>query len=169
MKEDQEKFLVEVRSCRLMLLKLVALYADELPEREDLAQEILLQAWKAWPRFRGEAKFSTWFYRICLNTILTHQRKNRPQTLPPREDLVAAPATHDTPDLQALHWAIRQLGETDRALITMNLEGYDHTEIAAVFGLSNNHVAVKLNRIKKQLTKLIQNEHGDIQQKELRK
>jgi RNA polymerase sigma factor (sigma-70 family) len=152
----QTKFLTEVETCRLMLLKLVALYADDHPGREDLAQDILLQAWKAWPNFRGDAKFSTWFYRICLNTILTLQRKRRPPlAVLPREELTPDPAATDTADLQALHWGIRQLGETDRALITMHLEGYDHSGIAAVFGISNNHVAVKLGRIKKQLTQLI--------------
>ena len=74
----QDQFLSQVNTCRFMLLKLVSLYAEDQPGREDLTQDILLQAWKAWPRFRGDAKFSTWFYRICLNTILTHQRKRRP-------------------------------------------------------------------------------------------
>jgi RNA polymerase sigma factor (sigma-70 family) len=161
----QEKFLTEVETCRGILLKLVSSYADEQPEREDLAQDILLQAWKAWPNFRGESKFSTWFYRICLNTILTQQRKRRPPpVLLPREEGIPDPATGDSSDRQALHWGIRQLGETDRAIIIMHLEGYDNTGIAAVFGISNNHVAVKLNRIKKQLTKIIHYEHAASEQ-----
>jgi RNA polymerase sigma-70 factor (ECF subfamily) len=156
MTEAQDKFLTEVETCRPMLFKLVALYADELSGREDLTQDILLQAWKTWPRFRGESKFSTWFYRICLNTILTHQRKRRPPpAVLPREELIPDHSTRDPSDLQDLHKAIRQLGETDRALITMHLDGYDHSGIAAIFGISNNHVAVKLGRIKRQLAKII--------------
>jgi RNA polymerase sigma-70 factor (ECF subfamily) len=163
MTEDQKKFLTEVETCRLMLLKLVSLYADERQEREDLAQDALLQAWKSWPRFRGEAKFSTWFYRIALNTILTHQRKRRiTPAIHPQEELPQVVYASDQSDRQAMYWAIRQLGETDRAIITMHLEGHDHSGISAVFGISGNHVAVKLNRIKKQLTKIIQYEHRNI-------
>jgi RNA polymerase sigma-70 factor (ECF subfamily) len=161
----QTEFLTEVQTCRGILLKLVSSYADDQPEREDLAQEILLQAWKAWPNFRGASKFSTWFYRICLNTILTHQRKRRPPpALLPREEGLPDPVTRDPTDRQALHWGIRQLGETDRALIIMHLEGYDNTDMAAVLGISNNHVAVKLNRIRKQLTKIIHHEHASSEQ-----
>jgi RNA polymerase sigma factor (sigma-70 family) len=159
----QNKFLTEVEACRGILLKLISSYADDEPERQDLAQDILLQAWKAWPNFRGESKFSTWFYRICLNTILTHRRKRHPPpVLLPREEGIPDPVARDPSDHQALHWGIRQLGETDRALIIMHLEGYDNTGIAAVFGISNNHVAVKLNRIRKHLTKIIHHEHADI-------
>src|ERR1700742_4650012 len=126
MTPTQDKFLPQVNSCRFLLVKLVSLYADDGPGREDLTQDILLQAWKAWPRYRGEAKFSTWFYRISLNTILTHQRNQRPRpTVLPREELIPNPPDRDPSDAQALNWAIRRLGETDRALITMHLEGYE--------------------------------------------
>ena len=163
MKADQDKFLAAVGSCRLMLMKLAGLYAEDQFAQEDLAQEILLQAWKAWPNFRGEAKFSNWFYRICLNTILTHRRNQhtKPSTYP-LEGLTLPGATTDDQERETLFWAIRQLGETDRAMITMHLEGYDNTDMAAVFGISNNHVAVKILRIKRQLTKLIQYEQQRI-------
>jgi len=145
-----------------MLMKLAGLYAEDRFGQEDLAQEILLQAWKAWPKYRGEAKFSTWFYRICLNTILTHQRKQYPRPLVYLREELAVIAASDDSERQALYWAVRQLGETDRAMIIMHLEGYDNTDMAAVFGISNNHVAVKILRIKKQLTKLIQYEQRRI-------
>jgi RNA polymerase sigma-70 factor (ECF subfamily) len=118
----------------------------------------LLQTWKAWPSFRGESKFSTWLYRICLNTILTQQRKKSPieykDSLEDLRNTVPHPgdAGHDARHLQ---WAIRQLGETDRAIISMHLDGYANSEMATIIGISVNNIAVKLHRIKQQLSNLL--------------
>ncbi len=72
---SEAQFLEQVRHNQGIIYKLVGLYANDAEEKKDLYQEILLQAWKGWPSFRQEAKFSTWLYRICLNTILTQKRK----------------------------------------------------------------------------------------------
>ncbi|MBL0358075.1 MAG: hypothetical protein IPP72_14940 [Chitinophagaceae bacterium] len=72
---SQKEFLEQVRNNQGIIYKLVGLYAGDREEKKDLYQEILLQAWKAWPSFRGEAKFSTWLYRLSLNTIFTQRRK----------------------------------------------------------------------------------------------
>ena len=118
----------------------------------------MLQAWKSWPSFRNEAKFSTWLYRICLNTIFTQKRK--PQRVDYKDSLEAiAPAVQNRiaqhEDVARLRLAIRQLPETDRAIISMNLDGYENAEVAEMLGISNNHVAVKLHRIKQQLGNLL--------------
>jgi RNA polymerase sigma-70 factor (ECF subfamily) len=155
---SQTEFLAQLRSNQGIIYKLVGLYASDREEKKDLYQEILLQAWKAWPSFRGEAKFSTWLYRISLNTIFTQQRKvSRIEYLESLETV--SPAVKNLSeagqDAQRLHKAIRQLAETDRAIISMYLDGYDNTEISAVVGISINHVAVKLHRIKQQLSNLL--------------
>lgn len=115
---------------------------------------MLLQAWKGYAGFRNDAKFSTWLYRICLNTILTQKRKTNKvdykdslETLSPT---VQNNATQNE-DAARLRLAIRQLAETNRAIISMNLDGYNNAEIADVLGISNNHAVVKLHRIKQQL------------------
>ena len=155
---SQQEFLQQVSSNQGIIYKLVGLYAGDAEEKKDLYQEILLQAWKAWPSFRGEAKFSTWLYRLSLNTIFTQQRKvsnieylESLETVSPEiKNLSEA-----SQDAQRLHKAIRQLAETDRAIISMHLDGYDNAEVADILGISNNHVAVKLHRIKQQLANIL--------------
>ena len=134
------------------------MYARDEEEKKDLYQEILLQAWKAWPSFRGEAKFSTWLYRVCLNTTLTQKRKiskieyrdSLEQVSPAVKNLSEAGQ-----DAQHLHPSIRKLAETDRAIISIQLDGYDNAGIAEIIGISQNHVAVKLHRIKQQLSSIL--------------
>jgi RNA polymerase sigma-70 factor (ECF subfamily) len=156
---DEERFLQLVREHQRIIHRLVGLYAQDRDERKDLEQETLLQAWKGWPTYRGDAKFSTWLYRICLNTILTQKR--RPKVVQRREGLEELPRTGHDPAIrndesERLQLAMRQLPETDRALLSMHLEGFDHTEIADVIGITANHVGVKLHRIKTRLTELLQ-------------
>ncbi len=148
------QFLEKIKESQGIIYKLVALYANDAEEKKDLYQEILLQAWKGYASFRNDSKFSTWLYRICLNTILTQKRKTNKvdykdslETLSP---IVQNNATQNE-DASRLRLAIRQLAETDRAIISMNLDGYENAEIADLLGISNNHVAVKLHRIKQQL------------------
>lgn len=155
---SEAAFLQQVRENQGIIYKLVGLYARDAEEKKDLYQEVLLQAWKSWPSFRQEAKFSTWLYRICLNTIFTQKRK--PQRLDYKESLedVAAAVQNSVvqnEDVVRLRMAVRQLPETDRAIISMHLDGYENAEVAEMLGISNNHVAVKLHRIKQQLGNLL--------------
>lgn len=155
---QEAAFLEQVRALQGIIYKLVALYASDSEEKKDLYQEILLQAWKSWPSFRGEAKFSTWLYRISLNTILTQQRKTRPvdyrESL---EDLALAQPAEPwlAENSQRLQAAIRQLPETDRALLSLHLDGYDNGEIAGLLGITPNYVGVKLHRCKQHLSTLL--------------
>ncbi|HEX4875047.1 MAG TPA: sigma-70 family RNA polymerase sigma factor [Chitinophagaceae bacterium] len=155
---SEKEFLAQVQANQGIIYKLVGLYVTDKEEKKDLYQEVLLQTWKAWPSFRGEAKFSTWLYRITLNTILTWQRKEKKMEL--RDDLenLSPAVPHKSlqqEEAQRLHWAIRRLAETDRAIISLSLEGFDNGEIADMLGISANHVAVKLHRIKQQLQNVL--------------
>ncbi|CAN5587109.1 sigma-70 family RNA polymerase sigma factor [soil metagenome] len=155
---SQSEFLTLLQGNQGIIYKLVGLYASDQEEKKDLYQEILLQAWKAWPSFRGDAKFSTWLYRLSLNTIFTQQRKlSKIEYLESLENV--SPSVKNlseaSQDAQRLHKAIRQLTETDRAIISMYLDGYENGEVAEVVGISLNHVAVKLHRIKQQLANLL--------------
>ena len=155
---NEVQFLEQVRQNQGIIYKLVGLYANDAEEKKDLYQEVLLQAWKGWPSFRQESKFSTWLYRICLNTIFTQQRKKHrvdyTNSLEEISPTVQNSVTQKE-DVVRLRQAIRQLSETDRAIISMNLDGYENAEIGEMLGISNNHVAVKLHRIKQQLGNLL--------------
>lgn len=155
---NETTFLEQVRQNQGIIYKLVSLYANDAEEKKDLYQEVLLQAWKGWHTFRQESKFSTWLYRICLNTIFTQQRKKH--RVEYKESLEAfSPAIQNgvfiNEDVVRLRQAIRQLSETDRAIISMHLDGYENSEVADMLGISNNNVAVKLHRIKQQLGNLL--------------
>lgn len=155
---SEAAFLEAVKNSQGIIYKLVGLYANDAEERKDLYQEVLLQAWKSWPGFRGDSKFSTWLYRISLNTILTQKRK--PLRIAYMEsletvDFGSSEQSVKKEETERLRKAIRSLPETDRALVSMHLDGYENPEIAAVLGISVNHVAVKLHRCKQQLANLL--------------
>lgn len=151
----ESAFMEQVQANRGIIAKLVGLYANSEEERKDLYQEILFQAWKGFSSFRGESRFSTWLYRISLNTILTaHRKVNKVEY---RETIEDNPHWHDQGDqvknenTRLLRMAIRRLPETERAIITLHLDGYSNPEIAEMMGISANNATVKLHRIKHQL------------------
>lgn len=157
----QSEFLGQVNQHRGILFKIVNLYARDAEAQKDLQQEIMLQAWKSWPNFRGDAKFSTWLYRICLNTALTYRKKEG--IIHYREEIPEySNSTHTGSEqqetIQRLYAAMRRLHETDRAIISLHLDGYDNGEIGEMIGITVNHVAVKLHRIKQQLSTLLKND-----------
>lgn len=157
---SEKEFLEQVKQNQGIIYKLVSLYAADAEEKKDLYQEILLQAWKSFNQFRNDAKFSTWLYRVSLNTILTQKRKE--QVIDYTASLETFTDSYHTAPAQlqtgSIHQAIRKLPETDRAIISMHLDGYENAEIAAIMGISNNHVAVKLHRIKQTLSNILKTE-----------
>ena len=135
-------------------------YCAEQTERQDLFQEIIIQLWKSWPQFRGEARFSTWLYRIALNTAISGLRKKKlPVTslenVPQAREISAGPS-HLTEQQEALNLAIRQLSPIEKAIVMMYLDDKSYEEMESVFGISQNTLRVKMNRIKEKLRKLTQ-------------
>jgi RNA polymerase sigma-70 factor (ECF subfamily) len=142
-----------------IIRKILYLYADNPEDQADLHQEILYQAWKSIDRFQGNSKFSTWLYRLALNTVLTHKRKNNRLKKEPMNEaydqMGLYPEANDKSDL--LWNAIKKLGDIDKTLISLHLEDYSNEEISEILGISKNHVAVKLHRIRQQLEKQLLN------------
>lgn len=140
--------------------KICNVYGNSKEDRDDLFQEITFQAWKGYPYFKGKSKFSTWLYRIALNTALTSFRKKRPMVnyLPELPDFITDEETTEARTRQALLLdAVKQLNETDKALITLYLEELSYREIAEILGISETNVGVKINRIKAKLQNLFKN------------
>ena len=131
------------------------MYVQRPEDRDDLFQEITLQAWKSYPRFKGNARFSTWLYRVALNTAITHYRKQKrnPITLSDIDgyEIQEAPADPTEAQFQLMYKAIGELSEVDKALVLLYLEDYPYDDIAQMMGITANHVAVKMNRIKSKL------------------
>lgn len=153
--ESEKEFTLLIEQNRGIIFKVIRLYVNHEEDERDLFQEILFQAWRSYPNFKGQAKFSTWLYRVGLNTVLTFKRK--PQLVVPHEDLsalkVSAEEKNYPEETEALYIAIRELNEIDRMIISLHLDGYENDEVAEISGLTKNNVAVKLHRIKETLTK----------------
>jgi RNA polymerase sigma-70 factor (ECF subfamily) len=154
-KEPSQEFITQLNQSKGILYKVIRLYINDTDDEEDLFQEIVYQAWKSYPRFEGKSKFSTWLYRIALNTVLTFRR--RPRLVTPFEDLALLNTADETPkaETELLYLAIRSLNEIDRMIISLHLDGYDNEEIASISGLTKNNIAVRLFRIREVLTKKV--------------
>ena len=153
-------FIDTIREHERLIYKVCSVYAESADDRNDLYQDIVLQAWRAWPNFRGEAKVSTWLYRIALNTAINHKRK--PVVKAQYEETilmnVADPmerADHDK--YKQLHAAIGKLNQLERALILLYLEDKSHQEIAEIMGISVSNVGTGLSRIRDKMKKLMSN------------
>lgn len=151
----EKEFSEQIDKNRGIIYKVIRLYVHHEDDEKDLFQEILFQAWKSYPRFQGQSKFSTWLYRVALNTVLTFKR--RIKLVEPHEDLnrlnVVSTDGNRKDDSEALYTAIRMLNEIDRMIVTLHLDGYENEEIADITGITKNNTAVKLHRIKETLTK----------------
>ncbi len=153
----EREFTSLIDQSRGIIYKVIRLYVNHEEDERDLFQEIVFQAWKSYPRFDGRSKFSTWLYRVGLNTVLTFKR--RPMLVVPHEDLsnlkVPSPESPYQDESEVLYMAIRELTEIDRMIISLYLDGYGNEEIAEITGLTKNNIAVKLHRVKESLTKKI--------------
>ncbi|MGN7820053.1 RNA polymerase sigma factor [Chitinophaga varians] len=154
---NQEIFLGILRQHESILHKICRLYRDTPEDREDLFQEIIYQLWKSYPSFQGQAKLSSWIYRIALNTALASFRKKKPRVSYPDSlpDNIVVPAPVPTEQQEQLFQALQQLSDAEKAIITLYLEDLSYQEIAAITGIDVNYVGVKLNRIKGKLKTIL--------------
>lgn len=151
---NEEDFLALMQKHQGILYKLTRIYAFNREDEEDLRQEIVLQAWRSFTSFRGEAKFSTWLYRVGLNTAMTFTRKQQKE-LSLSTELKESSSGVDEYSRELLIAHIRELNDGDKLIIMLHLDGYPNHEIAAIAGINKSHVAVKLHRIKEKLAQKI--------------
>lgn len=160
----QEKFIGYINECTGIIYKICNLYTVSTADREDLYQEIVIQLWKAFPRFRGDSKFSTWLYRVALNTAITDLRKQKrkvdlsfPEFIP-RESADIKEGTEKEEKLKLLYEAIAQLNEIDRAVVMLYLDDTNYEEMESILGINQGTLRVKMNRIKEKLRQLTKTE-----------
>lgn len=162
MKNNQEQEFVQLlEEHQNIVHKICRLYTNDDDSHNDLFQEISIQLWKAYPKFRGDSKFSTWMYRVALNTAITLYRKKKRRVDTARYDDVEFKIKDDnTPDpadeqISLLYQAIRQLNDIEKALVFLYLENKNYKEISTTLGISEVNARVKMNRVKTKLTKII--------------
>ena len=161
MKNLQQEFLEKIESHKGMIFKVSKMYVDHQEDREDLYQEIVFQLWKSYQKFEGKSQFSTWLYRVSLNTALTFLKseKRKPDNAFLHENLDVAEESQDDKEvqLQLFYKAVHELNPIEKALIFLFLEGQSHKEIATNLGITEVNARVKLNRTKEKLQQIIKN------------
>ncbi|MEM6805426.1 MAG: sigma-70 family RNA polymerase sigma factor [Bacteroidota bacterium] len=158
---DKEAFIELVEANQGIIHKVCNMYCDNSQDRSDLFQEVLLQLWRSYANYRGDARISTWMYRVALNTAISGLRKRKrrevEQGITDRElELVASgPDREKEEKKKFLYEAIKLLSDIEKAIIMLHLEEHSYDEIAAIMGITSNHVGVKINRIKGKLKKIL--------------
>jgi RNA polymerase sigma-70 factor (ECF subfamily) len=147
------------------VMKVARAYTLTSEDCQDLAQEILLQAWRSLPKFEGKATAATWFYRVALHTAMNWRRKDHPRRAKQQaffEVRAVACSGRDSAEqaqqretVEQLYRAIQQLPKTDAALVLLYLDELSYREMGDVLGISESNVGVKLNRAKKALSELM--------------
>jgi RNA polymerase sigma-70 factor (ECF subfamily) len=159
--ELEHKFVTELQDNQNIVHKVCTLYTNDRDSHNDLFQEITIQLWKAYPKFRGEAKFSTWMYRVALNTAITLYRKSKKRIDTQDYESVIFKIKADEYDeteeqqLKLMYKAVRQLGDVDKALVFLYLEEKNYTEISETLGITEVNARVKMNRIKTKLRTIL--------------
>ncbi|MEO6065349.1 MAG: sigma-70 family RNA polymerase sigma factor [Lysobacterales bacterium] len=146
---------------RGIVLKVAASYSRNAADRADLAQDIVLQLWRAWPRYDRSRPFPTWMFRVALNVAISHLRRERQRrSHEPLDEVHEQQVGASDVDavggerLAIVQRAMRALGAVDRALLLLHLEGCSHREVGEVVGISESNAATRLGRIKQQLRRI---------------
>ncbi|GHT76895.1 DNA-directed RNA polymerase sigma-70 factor [Bacteroidia bacterium] len=152
--ELENDFIRMIRENERIIYKVCSFYISESSPMEDLYQETVLNLWKSFPKFRNESSFSTWIYRIALNSCISGLRKEnkhrRQVPLSLSEEIAFEPDSMEE-EIRELYQWIYQLKTLERAIILLWLEEKSYQEIADITGLSLSNVATKLKRIKEKL------------------
>jgi RNA polymerase sigma factor (sigma-70 family) len=153
-KNDREQFVRLIQDNRGIVFKICNSYCRNASDREDLAQEIIYQLWRSYAMFNATYTFSTWMYRIALNTAISFYRKEKTTASFSHitEHLVDIKEPEDNPateqNIVLLQQFINELKDLDKALVLLYLEEKSHREIADIIGITETNVATKIGRIK---------------------
>ena len=161
--ELQNTFVGLIKEHERIIYKICYLYADTQANRDDLYQEIVIQVWKGYPKFRGDAKFSTWLYRVALNTAIAGFTKEKKSPFVYSTDGHLPEITYDTTGNEEaeksalLYAAINQLNDIEKALVMLYLDGKSYEEMEKIMGIPNGALRVKMTRIKDKLKRITKN------------
>jgi RNA polymerase sigma-70 factor, ECF subfamily len=161
MTDQQQEFVQQVYKAQGILFRICNVYARDAERRNDLRQEMLLQLWRAYPSFRKDSAFTTWMYRVALNTALMYSRKEKrePRSLP-IDDVPASEVPReehkDDERVRALYECIQELPVLDRGIVLLHLEERTSEEIAEIIGVSRGNVGVRLVRLKERLRRALE-------------
>lgn len=165
MKALEKDFIEKIDKHKGIIFKISKMYMDTKDDQDDLFQEITFQVWKAYAGFRGESEFSTWLYRVALNTAIVFLKSEKKRSFISNDDIsnykiVQEDYDHEKEEkLHKMYHAIQQLNPIDKAFIFYYLENFSGKEIALQMGVSEVNVRVKMNRAKTKLKYILTQNH----------
>lgn len=160
-KELEHSFVSQLEQNQNIVHKICRLYTNNSDAHNDLFQEITIQLWRAFPKFRGDSKFSTWMYRVSLNTAITLYRKNKRKVQTQDFEGISFKISSEEYDstfedqLSLMYDAVKTLNDIDKALVFLYLENKNYKEIASTLGITEVNSRVKMNRIKEKLRTIL--------------
>ncbi|PWN67518.1 RNA polymerase sigma factor [Chryseobacterium oncorhynchi] len=160
----EQEFIQKIKKHKGIIFKISKMYMSEKDDQDDLFQEITYQIWKAYPSFKGQSEFSTWLYRIALNTAIIFLKTDKRRSFIANEDLSNYVISQEDYDygkeerLAEMYKAIHELNPIDKAFIFYYLEDFSGKQIAEEIGISEGNVRVKMNRAKNKLKDIL-NQH----------
>ncbi len=162
-KERETIFLNALEENQEKLFRICSIYSEDEEDAKDLFQEVLVNVWRSMSTFKGNSSIGTWMFRVTLNICLRFNSKyNKNQNRFIRLDSMTISnfgseenSEEENEKLKTLRKCVKKLNDGDKAIVALYLEGLVYREISSVLGLSENHVAVKIKRIKSKLLNCI--------------
>ena len=156
----KEEFISQVEKHQGIIYKVSRMYCDKNECRQDLFQDILVQLWQSYPSFNNKSKFSTWLYRVALNTAIAQFRKdkkNNEDSMPEIPVNIVEEETYKEKEdrREIVQKAISKLNKAEKAIIILYMDDYSYEEISDIAGITMSNVGVKINRIKTKLQKIL--------------
>jgi RNA polymerase sigma factor (sigma-70 family) len=155
---DQERFADLLERHRRIVFKVANTYVRQPEDRDDLAQEIAAQLWRAFPSYDDSRPFSTWMYRIALNVGISYVRSNARRIahhMPLDDELhdrLADPRSDVAEGRERILYAfIDTLDPLHRALLLLYLDDHSYREISGILGITETNVATKISRLKQRI------------------
>lgn len=149
----EQEFAQLVRENKSTIYTVCYMFSNDQDEVNDLFQEVLINLWRGIDSFKGDAKVTSWIYRVSLNTCISADRKKKHQaTVPLSMDInLFEDDDADARQIQMLYSRVYRLRPFDRAIVLLWLEGIPYDEIGAITGISAKNVGVRLTRIRLEL------------------
>ncbi|HAA14385.1 MAG TPA: hypothetical protein DCE41_22970 [Cytophagales bacterium] len=153
MELKKRDFLQIINDNRGTIRSLCRAYYAHQEDQKDAFQDVVLQLWKSFGSFRGEAEINTWIYRVSLNTLLSKVRREKrtvaAEPLDATHIYIANGRADDNVELLAQ--MLQSLQGLDKAIVILYLEGYRNKEIGEILKISQSNVGTRFNRVKAQL------------------
>ena len=164
MKKEQETiFLKALELNQEKLFRICSIYSKDDEDAKDFFQEVLVHIWRSMSTFKANSSIGTWMFRVALNVCLRFKSKHtKNQNRFIRLDSITIAnfgyeenSEGENEKLNSLRKCVKELNEADKAIVALYLEGIAYKEISSILGLSENHIAVKIKRIKSKLLNCI--------------